>query len=180
TGEVFGGEQIGQQGAVVDEAMVEQVKTLAAKTREAVVQATQDRLASLGDSDVEARIRADVDRKIQRAEADAEAEMATLNDDLQGLEKKVRDQTDARRRRLEELTPLKLLTEPEYRELRDFERELREQDPELPEIFEAGMGAEAVQKLLEAIDLDELAARLREEIQNTTGQRRKKATKRLN
>ncbi len=162
TGEVFGGELIAQQGAVVDDAMLAQVKTLAAKTREAVVAATQDRLANLGDSDVEARIRADVDRKIQRAEADAEAEMATLNDDLQGLEKKVRDQTDSRRRRLEELTPLKLLTEPEYRELRDFERELREQDMELPEIFEAGMGAEAVQKLLEVIDLDVLAAKMRE------------------
>src|SRR5258708_24281692 len=42
------------------------------------------------------------------------------------------------------------------------------------------MGAEAVQALLSAIDLDELATKLRQEINGTTGQRRKKATKRLN
>src|SRR5262249_54361019 len=54
-----------------------------------------------------------------------------------------------------------------------------EANPDLPEIFEAGMGAEAVQALLSEIDLDELAAKLRQEINTTTGQRRKKATKRL-
>jgi len=180
SGEVFGAQPIARQGEVADEAMIERVKQAAQETREAIVQATENRVAGLGDGDVETRLRAEVDRKIQRAEADAEAEIAALNDDLQGVEKRVRDQTETRRRRLEELTANKLLTEPEYRELRDFERELREQDPELPEIFESGMGAEAVQKLLERIDLDELAAKMRGEISTTTGQRRKKATKRLN
>jgi DNA-directed RNA polymerase subunit beta' len=180
SGEVFGGQAIARQGELADEAMIEKVKQAAAETREAIVRAVESRTAGQSDGDGDTRVRADVERKIQRAEADAEAEIATLNDDLQGLEKKVRDQTETRRRRLEELTRGKLLTEPEYRELRDFERELREQDLELPEIFNAGMGAEAVHKLLEAIDLDELDRKLRGEIQTTTGQRRKKATKRLN
>ena len=41
------------------------------------------------------------------------------------------------------------------------------------------MGAEAIRDLLSDIDLDELAPQLRTEIRTTSGQRRKKATKRL-
>jgi DNA-directed RNA polymerase subunit beta' len=179
-GEVLGGEQIARAGDVADDALLDRAKQVAQQTRDQVVRAAEERTAALQDADIENTIRADVDRKIQKAQADAEAEIATLNDDLEGAEKKVRNQTDTRRHRLEDLARMKLLTEPEYRELRDFERELREQDEELPEIFESGMGAEAVHALLASIDLDELAARLRQEIQTTTGQRRKKATKRLN
>ena len=45
--------------------------------------------------------------------------------------------------------------------------------------FRAGMGAEAIKELLAEIDLDELSAQLREEIENTTGQKKAKALKRL-
>ena len=72
------------------------------------------------------------------------------------------------------------MQEQRYRELKDFEWRLRDTNPDLPEIFEAGMGAEAVQSLLAEIDLEELAVKMRSEINSTSGQRRKKATKRLN
>ncbi len=69
-------------------------------------------------------------------------------------------------------TPLakkQLLTEAEYREYRDkYENR-----------FRAGMGAEAVKKLLEEIDLDALAKELRQEIKGSTGQRRVRAIRRL-
>ena len=45
--------------------------------------------------------------------------------------------------------------------------------------FEAGMGAEAIKKLLAEIDLDVLSAQLKEELQTTSGQKRAKALKRL-
>ena len=48
-----------------------------------------------------------------------------------------------------------------------------------PGVFEAGMGAEAILGSLRRLDLDKLALKLRGEIQNFSGQRRKKATKRL-
>ncbi len=51
----------------------------------------------------------------------------------------------ASRRDLEGLKKLDLLQEQRYRELRDFEWRLRQDNDDLPEIFEAGMGAEAVQ-----------------------------------
>ena len=62
-----------------------------------------------------------------------------------------------------------LLTEREYREL----KEAYEDD------FEAGMGAEAVKRLLEDIDTAELAEELKEELQNATGQKKAKVLKRL-
>ncbi len=46
-------------------------------------------------------------------------------------------------------------------------------------VFEAGMGAEAVLKILERVDLDKLRDKLQGEVHSTSGQRRKKATKRL-
>ncbi len=45
--------------------------------------------------------------------------------------------------------------------------------------FKAGMGAEAIQELLAEIDLDKLSAELKDEVANTTGQKRAKALKRL-
>ncbi|MBO8142608.1 MAG: DNA-directed RNA polymerase subunit beta' [Firmicutes bacterium] len=69
-------------------------------------------------------------------------------------------------------TPLvkkQLLTEAEYREYRE----------KYGNAFKAGMGAEAVKKLLEEIDLEELCAELRREVRETTGQRRVRAVRRL-
>ena len=69
-------------------------------------------------------------------------------------------------------TPLQkcqILSEREYREM----REKYEDD------FEAGIGAEAIQKLLAQIDCDELATELREELKNASGQKKAKLVKRL-
>ena len=69
-------------------------------------------------------------------------------------------------------TPLlkkQTLTETEYREARD----------KYGNEFKAGMGAEAIKELLAEIDLDELAAELKAEIKDSTGQRRIRALRRL-
>ncbi len=64
----------------------------------------------------------------------------------------------------------KLLTETQYRDNRDS----------FPGVFKAGMGAESVLYVLQNhIDLDDLRDELQEEMQSTSGQRRKKAIKRL-
>ena len=46
-------------------------------------------------------------------------------------------------------------------------------------VFKAGMGAEAVLSILERMELDGLKVRLQKEIRETSGQRRRKATKRM-
>jgi len=62
-----------------------------------------------------------------------------------------------------------LLSESDYSEYRE----------QFGEIFKAGMGAEAILEILGRLDINALRARMQEEIQSTSGQRRKKATKRL-
>ena len=69
-------------------------------------------------------------------------------------------------------TPLKrcdLLSEKEYRDM----REKYEDD------FQAGMGAEAIKKLLEEIDCEQLSRDLREELKSASGQKKAKIVKRL-
>ena len=62
-----------------------------------------------------------------------------------------------------------LLSEKEYRDLREaYEDE-----------FDAGMGAEAIKKLLAEIDLDALSIELKEELEKAAGQKRAKLLKRL-
>ncbi|HOQ74296.1 MAG TPA: DNA-directed RNA polymerase subunit beta' [Limnochordia bacterium] len=67
------------------------------------------------------------------------------------------------------LTKQQLLSEAEYREYRD----------KYGSAFEAGIGAEAIKKLLQELDLDELSAELRREIAQSSGQRRVRAVRRL-
>lgn len=67
------------------------------------------------------------------------------------------------------LTKKQLLSEAEYREYRD----------RYPGGFKAGIGAEAIKTLLEELDLDEMSKELREEIAESSGQRRVRAVRRL-
>ena len=69
-------------------------------------------------------------------------------------------------------TPLdkcQILSEREYRDM----REKYEDD------FDAGMGAEAIKKLLQQIDCEELSVKLREELASAGGQKKAKLVKRL-
>ncbi len=71
--------------------------------------------------------------------------------------------------RIGDIKVLQILTETEYRQLTET----------YGRMFDAGMGAEAVKKIIEQIDLDELSQKLHVEMRQTSGQRRKKAIKRL-
>ncbi|HZU13235.1 MAG TPA: DNA-directed RNA polymerase subunit beta' [Chloroflexota bacterium] len=101
----------------------------------------------------------------------ADAEMVQARQGLDDRIDDVRSDTAKRIEEIESLQPLMLLTEAQYRELKDRHGYL----------FEAGMGAEAIRDIILQIDLDQLAVDLRNEIRNSSqsSQRRKKATKRL-
>lgn len=69
-------------------------------------------------------------------------------------------------------TPLmkrQLLNESEYREYRD----------KYGSTFKVGMGAEAIKKLLEELDLDKMSTELRQELKEVSGQRKIRAIRRL-
>ena len=84
-----------------------------------------------------------------------------INDEETKTEETIQD--------LESLEVMQLLTEAKYREYRD----------KFGPVFVAEMGAEAILKILKEFDLDKATAELIEEIRQTSGQRRKKAIKRL-
>ncbi|MGN0470043.1 MAG: DNA-directed RNA polymerase subunit beta' [Acutalibacteraceae bacterium] len=77
----------------------------------------------------------------------------------------IKEDSDAAR----ELSKKQCLTEKEYREM----KEKYEDD------FEAMMGAEAIQKLLKEIDLEQLSIELKEELEGASGQKKVRILKRL-
>ncbi len=70
---------------------------------------------------------------------------------------------------LKDISVRQLLTENQYQELKQ----------KYGQVFEAGMGAEAILRILKEINLDEMSNSFLREIHSTSGQRRKKASKQL-
>ena len=89
-------------------------------------------------------------------------------DSVAEREKRI-EEAQAQIDQLEGLRKMDLLTEAAYRELRD----------KYGDIFKADMGAEGILAILQQMNLESLKLHLHEEIDATSGQRRKKSIKRL-
>ena len=132
---------------------------------EAKLEELNSQLAELGESVEAGDEEEDPDDPRRKLEADIHTTTLEIDEKRDELEEELASQIDD----LESLSVGGLLTESRYRELRD----------QYAGIFEAGMGAEAVLQVLAKLDIEELRDRLREEMQSTSGQRRKKAIKRM-
>ena len=126
----------------------------------AVAKDAKEALAAAGEKHATAI--ADLTSGIEEATASEREQVTRETDDT-----KLWARTE--RARLSDISVLKILTEAEYRSLTD----------QYGRMFDAGMGAEAVKKIIEQINLDELSQHLHVEMRQTSGQRRKKAIKRL-
>ena len=100
---------------------------------------------------------------------ETQKEVLELNTKLEEEKADLENDVIAKIDELEDLRVGQLLTESRFRELRDSHGG----------VFKANMGAEAVLEALQAIDLDTLRNYLQDEIRSTSGQRRKKAIKRM-
>jgi len=115
------------------------------------------------------------DAAIQQKRDQAFQELEPLRQQVSDVRTQVRKEYDPLVKQLEKLRDpiaadqLVVLTEQEHRDLED----------RFGLVFRSGMGAESVLSILQRLDLDSLRQRLQEEVQSTSGQRRKKATKRL-
>jgi DNA-directed RNA polymerase subunit beta' len=116
----------------------------------------QEKIAAEYDSQID-KLRYEIQEKAQKIMSES------------GGDAELRASAEARIKKLELIKPRDTLSEMEYRELQDMAGRM----------FRAGMGAEAIRDLLRNISLDELSAQLRTESHSTSGQKRKKATKRL-
>src|SRR5579864_5691463 len=113
-------------------------------------------------------IQAEYDAQIGKHQAERSAIAARIVNESGG-DAELRTNAEQRIKKLESLKPRDTLSEMEFRDYQDMAGRM----------FRAGMGAEAIRDLLRNISLDELSAQLRLETHSTSGQKRKKATKRL-
>jgi DNA-directed RNA polymerase subunit beta' len=104
-------------------------------------------------------------------DAEIETERERLRRDAEGAKDEIRKQRDE----IESIKPLMTLLENDFRYL----DERYGSGSRGGRIFHAAMGAEAVRDIIGRMDLEELARSLHVEVRTTSGQRRKKAIKRL-
>ena len=98
-----------------------------------------------------------------------QAEIDAVADLLATEEGQLEEQLKAAIDELEDLRVHKLIAETRYRELKEA----------YGDVFEANMGAEAILAILKTTNLEALRGQLVNEVHSTSGQRRKKAIKRL-
>ncbi len=116
-----------------------------------------------------------VESAMEEAKALVYDELNPIQERAAEIRKETEEQFQERLNDLEDIVDpvrsdrIELLTETRYRELSDM----------FGHVFKAAMGAEAVLSVLERLDLDTLRAKLKTELASASGQRRKKATKRL-
>jgi DNA-directed RNA polymerase subunit beta' len=122
---------------------------------------------------------ADEERSIEQKSEDLVAAMdESLRMERESLASEAAGQKEELRRardEIESLKPLMTIGETEFRAL----DEKYGSGARTGRIFWAGMGAEAVRDIIVRMDLDELSRQLHAEVRTSSGQRRKKAIKRL-
>ena len=111
-----------------------------------------------------------------RIDAELEVEREQLKRDAEGLKDEIRKA----REEIEKLQPMMTLPETSLDgwNFRDLDAKYGS-GARGGRIFHAGMGAEAVRDIIQRMDLEEMSRTLHVEVRTTSGQRRKKAIKRL-
>ena len=120
-------------------------------------------------SDLEASTGSKSEEELEQERLAIETEIGAIRDEQAGEEGKLYEAMQSRKDELEDLRVGKLIIESRYRELRE----------QYGNVFRAMMGAEGILEILRAIDLEALREHLLQEMRSTSGQRRKKAIKRL-
>ena len=131
-------------------------------------EAKRDQLAK----DAEAELEAAKAAIKLRYEKEAEAKDANVKELAKQQTKEldeVQASYDEKKRQLDMLVALRLISESEYRELPD----------EYQAVVKVDMGASALKQILDKVNLADLIAELREEAEGAKGQRHKKLVKRL-
>jgi DNA-directed RNA polymerase subunit beta' len=96
-------------------------------------------------------------------------EINKIRDDFVDEKTKLEEELTLETGKLKELRVKELLNENQYHDLKQ----------RYGNVFEAGMGAEAILQIMKGINLDEIRNSLLQETQSSSGQRRKKASKQL-
>ena len=158
-----------EQQAAIEQRVAEEEQRLEAERQARFASLAERNLSPDEAADERSRIDTEIERELEHARGAANTEIDELarrmNEEIEAIEAGLQGRRDV----VEKLAPLQLLTDTQYRETLDV----------AGNIFKAGMGAEAVLEIIKEIDLDALAANLRQDVHSSSSQRRKKAIKRL-
>src|SRR5215207_2189268 len=116
-----------------------------------------------------------VEQKIADLSAGVDETLRSEREQLSGGAQAAKDEVKKLRDEIEGLKPMQTLGELELRGL----EERHGSGAKGGRLFNAGMGAEAVREIISRMDLEELSRSLHVEVRTSSGQRRKKAIKRL-
>ncbi|HLO34734.1 MAG TPA: DNA-directed RNA polymerase subunit beta', partial [Candidatus Deferrimicrobium sp.] len=116
-----------------------------------------------------------VEQKIADLTASVDETLRNEREQLSGGAQAAKDEVKKLRDEIESLKPMQTLGELELRGL----EERHGTGARGGRLFNAGMGAEAVREIISRMDLEELSRSLHVEVRTSSGQRRKKAIKRL-
>ncbi len=119
------------------------------------------------------QIEGDLNNRIKQIKSgggnNVEQKIKELDDKKKEALRELSDAMERAKREIYELKPLKIISESEYQDL----------SLKYGHLFEAGIGAEAVYRVLKDMDLEATAASIKEGIKNAKGGSRKKLAKRL-
>jgi len=107
---------------------------------------------------------------VSEIELELKQKVALMRDNLERELSKLEEITEKTKSVVKTVKLFTFLTEDEFLRLHELKADT---------FFKVGMGAEALLSILKNINLDELAAKIREESEKSTGQKHIKATKRL-
>jgi len=166
------GEVIVAAGEKADKAAQGKLKKAAGDEIERVNAEVQQREALEEES-----IRQQIEDQRLQMDAGVEAERERLRGEAEGAREEIRRARDE----IARLQPGVLLPETALDgwSFRDLDRKYGSGVRGGARLFGAGMGAEAVRELIGRMELDDLSQRLHAEVRTSSGQRRKKAIKRL-
>ncbi len=116
-----------------------------------------------------------VEQKVADLSASVDETLRNEREQLTGGAQAAKDEIKKLRDEIEGLKPMQTLGELELRGL----EERHGSGAKGGRLFNAGMGAEAVREIISRMDLEELSRSLHVEVRTSSGQRRKKAIKRL-
>ncbi len=155
-------------GGVVAERMIKKLDTALEKK---LARAERDAAAA------EKKIAAQAEADEKQTRDDVFAQEEALRERLAGVRERAQAEVEERMQELEALqSPLETM---DFTNAVISEERAAELQERYPGVISMGMGAEAVLPVLERVQLPELSVALQEEVATTSGQRRKKAMKRL-
>jgi len=160
------GEVVVRAGEPAGRDALARLRKIAAEETERVNRELQDR---------EAKEEQAVEQKLADLRASMDETLAHEREKLAEQAQDAKDEIRRAREEIESLRPMLTLSETEFRAL----DEKYGSGARSGRIFWAGMGAEAIRDIILRMDLDALARQLHVEVRTTSGQRRKKAIKRL-